>query len=158
MDELVAPARSGVAVGVVRVRAAEAGDGEGEGGVVLLPVAGGRRILNGVPVRVPADGVQLVETVYLYQPVIVPVVIPPLEDVIHAAEFQDGVFAVVSEMPRVVVARRAVHVHVPVFVDAGVADGVLQDVGRHAFGRGVAGVVGDAACGQVPIGVGDCPA
>ena len=117
--ELVAQAGARVHVRVVGVRAAQAGYAAREGGAPRAPVGVRRRILNGVPVQIPTNRVQLVEPGYLYQAVVVAVVIAALIVHVHAAVLQRRVFARRSEIPRViVVGRDAVHVDVPVVVYA----------------------------------------
>ena len=76
---------------------------------------------------------------------------------------QHRVLAARPEVPRVVVARHPVHVHVPVGVDARRVAGQrllrfrrrLQFAGRLALRRGVVRIVGDAGHVRVPVGVGD---
>ena len=142
-------------------RAAHASGGrpvsEREGGAVLLPVGVGRRILDGVSVQIPADGVQLREGGYFDEAVVVQVVIAAYALIarVHAAVFKDGVIVRRPEIPRVVIARRAVDVRVPVGVNVRVGRYGLQLDGRLAFRHVGVAVVGDAARIQVPVRFGD---
>ena len=158
--QLVAQARPyyGIAVGAAHAAGGAhfgvaAHIAHGEGGPV--GVDGCR---TPVPVQVQADGVQLGQGGDFNEAVAVGIVVRAAGTLGRrgeAAVFQRRVLAGRSEVPRVIVARCAVHIYIPVGVNARVPGDALQLGGGLALAAAVAAGLVGARGRVVPIAVGD---
>ena len=168
------PPLAAVPVGVAAVHAAAAVRVKVQIRGQLVPRAGGRtthprirraerrRVSRGprlrrrpVPVRVIAHRVQPRQVVQINQVVIIPVIIP-LRRLVQPAKLQNRVVMPRTELPRIIVPRHPVHIHIPGAVNTRIAGGGLQ------LRRGMAGAAARAAAlpGSlpVPVGIGNLPA
>ena len=115
-----------------------------------------------VPVQIIAHRVQLRQTANVNQPVIVPVIVnhrPPLQRRRQAGVADQRIIAVRAaraEVPRIIPARYAVQVEVPVVESGGAGGGIVGGAFQRRGGLGGAGAgAGNAGRVAVPVAVAD---
>ena len=168
------PALAAVPVGIAAVHAAAAVRVKVQIRTQLVPRAGGRTthprvrraerrpVSRGpgvrrrpVPVRVITHRVQPRQVVQINQVVIVPVIIP-LRRFVQPAKLQNRVVMPRTELPRIIVPRHPVHIHIPGAVNTRIAGGGLQAGGSLA--RAAARAAALPGSLRIPVGIGNLPA
>ena len=108
-----------------------------------------------VPVQIVAHRIQIVQTEYVNQIVVIPIIIPPLRNRPHPLILQHRIILPPPEVPRIILARQPVHIHIPAGVNPRVPRGRPQLRRTLALRRRVPAVVRHIRSLIIPIAVGN---